>query len=178
MALEVGAELEAALFRHGLAEHHAVGIADRNEHRRHRAGGCVEVHLVGFALERRRQVGGSERRPADVQLGDDLRALGGKDAHRVRPVDGAQLEALAGAVLEDRVRGCDAQSVPALLRLGAVGVEDAHAHRGRVEGEQAVRAEAEVAIAQPWQQPHHFVERPWQVHDQVVVAEGLVLDQT
>ena len=63
-------------------------------------------------------------------------------------------------MFEYRVSRGDAQPVAALLGLGAVGVEDSHAHGLRVEGEQAVRAEAEMAIAEGGQQGHHLVERP------------------
>ena len=51
--------------------------------------------------------------------------------------------------------GRDAQAVAALLGLGAVGVEDPDGEPGRVEGEQAVRAHAPVAVAEAGQQGHH-----------------------
>ena len=74
------------------------------------------------------------------------------------------------------MRGSDAQPVAALLGFGAVWVEDANAQRLGVEGEQAVRAEAAVAVAEGREQRDDLVERSGQVQDQVVVAKRLELE--
>ena len=177
MALEVRPELEAALLRHGLAEDDAVRVADRDEHRLDAAGRRMEVDLVGLAVKHRGQVGGAERRAPDVELGRDLGTVPGQDIYRVGPIGGAQREVLARAVDEDRMRRRDAQAVAALLGLGAVGVEDPNGHGLGVEGEQAIGAEAEVPVAQRRQMGHDLVEGTRQVHEQVVVAQRLVLKE-
>ena len=177
MALDVRTQLHTALAGHGLAEDHAVRVADRHEHRLDAAGGRVQVDTVGLALEARRQVGGPKGSLPDVDLADDLRAVAAEHLDGVGAVDGAQLEAVGGAVLEHGVSGRDAQAVAALLGLRAVRVEDAHGHRPWIECEQPVRAEASEAVAQHGEQRHELVQRTRQVEHEVVVAEGLVLDQ-
>jgi hypothetical protein len=62
-------------------------------------------------------------------------------------------------ILEDRVRRGNAKAVAALLGLRAVGVEDADRHRIRIEGQQAIRAETDMPVAQPRQQLDQLVER-------------------
>ena len=80
-------------------------------------------------------------------------------------------------MLQHGVGRRDPESIATLLRLAAVGVEDPHRERDRVEGEQAVAAQPELAVTERRQQLDQLVERPWQVEHQVVVAERLVLDQ-
>ena len=75
------------------------------------------------------------------------------------------------------MRRRDAQAVAALLGLGAVGVEDPNGHGPGVEGEQAIGAEAEVPVAQRRQMGHDLVEGTRQVHEQVVVAQRLILEE-
>src|SRR5256885_16211980 len=89
MALEVRPELEAALFRHGLAEDDAVRVADRDEHRLDAAGRRVEVDLVGLAVKHRGKGGGAARPAPDVELGHDLDTVPGQDPYPGRPIGGA-----------------------------------------------------------------------------------------
>ena len=140
-------ELEAALTRHRLVEDDAVRIADRHEHRLHAPCGSVEVDVLRFTGKIGRQVRGAKRGPADVQLGHDLGAVSLQHADRVGSVGRGQLESVARAMVQDRMGGDDPEPIAALLGLRAVRVEDAHAHRVRVEREQAVRAEAPVPVA-------------------------------
>jgi hypothetical protein len=79
-------------------------------------------------------------------------------------------------VLEDGVTGGDAQSVPALLRLGAVRVEDAERQAVGVEGQQPVGAYAQVAVAEANRQVREVADGIREVQYQVVVSERLVLD--
>ena len=173
----MGTQLEAAFLRHRLPEDDAVWVADRDEHRFDASRRRFELHLLWFAVEVGGQVCGAKRWPSDVQLGDDLGAVPREDLHGVRPVDRAELEPVGRPVLEHGVGGGDAQPVAALLGLGPVGVEDTHAHRRRVEGEQPVGAQAPVAVAELRQQGDQVVKRSRQVQDHVVVAQRLVLDQ-
>ena len=117
-------------------------VAHRDEDCLDRAGAGLELDLVGLSVKVRRQVSCTERRAADVELADDLSARPRQDPDGVGAVERPQVKPLRRAVLEHGVGGGDAQPVPALLGLGAVGVEDPHAHDPRVEGDQAVRAEA------------------------------------
>ena len=80
-------------------------------------------------------------------------------------------------MLEDRMGGGDAQPIAALLRLRPVRVEDPHGLRLRIEGQQAVGAEAEVPVADPGQDFDHLLEWRGQVQDEVVVAQGLVFNE-
>src|SRR2546421_9896258 len=98
MAAEVRPELEAALFRHGLAEDDAVRVADRDEHRLDAAGRRIEVDLVGLAVKHRGQGGGAERRAPDVELGRDLGTVPGQDPYRVGPIGRGPRGLLARAV--------------------------------------------------------------------------------
>jgi len=75
MALQVWTDLEAPLFRHGLAEDHAVRVADRDEHRLDPSTRHLEVDVVRLTVEVCRQVRGAERGPSDVDLRGDLRAV-------------------------------------------------------------------------------------------------------
>ena len=177
VALEQGAELEAARLRDGLGEDDAVRVPDRHQHRLHVARGGVQAHAVGLAVEPRGQVSRAKRRAADVDLADDLGAVLRKDRDVVGRRLRVQLEALACAVVEHCVRGDDAQAVAALLRLGRVRVEDANGHRPWLEGQQAVRTEAAIAVAQHGQQCHDLVERRGHVQHEVVVAERLIFDE-
>ena len=60
MALEVRAQLEAALLRHRLAEDHAVRVPDRDEHGLDAARGRVQLDRFGLAVEVGGQVAGAK----------------------------------------------------------------------------------------------------------------------
>ena len=117
MCLEVRAQLDAARESDRLVEHHAVRVADRDEHRLDAAGARVEMHAVGLTFEVGRQVGSSERGAADVELARDLGTLPLEHADGVGAADRVQVEPIARAVLEDRVGGGDTEPVAALLSL-------------------------------------------------------------
>lgn len=73
--------------------------------------------------------------------------------------------------------GGDAQAVATLLRLGGIGVEDAQPEGRRIEDQKAVSARPPMAITDLRQQRNHSLQRSWEIQDQIVVAEGLVLEQ-
>jgi len=114
----------------------------------------------------------------NVELTAHARTGDLENPDRVGAIAGPDLELLRGAVLEDGVGRRDPQAVTALLSLAPVGVEDPYRKRRRVEGEQAVAAQPELAMAEGRQQPDQLLERSRQVEHQVVVAERLVLDQS
>src|SRR5207237_178576 len=117
------------------------------------------------------------RRPADVDLAHHLGTTSLHHLDRAATVERAQLEVLARPMLHDGVGGRDAQSVPTLLRLRAVGVEDSTRHRPRVKRRQAIGAESAEPVAYHRKEGDDLVQRPGHVEQQVVVAERLVLDQ-
>src|SRR5438270_8232810 len=135
MTLEMRTQLEAAFSCHRLAEDDAVRIADRDEHGLNAPGGSLQLDLLGLAVETGRQVRGSKRWATDVELRCDLSTVPREDANRVGAVRGAQLEALARAMHQDRMRRRDAQAVAALLRFGTIRVEDADCHGLGVESQ-------------------------------------------
>jgi hypothetical protein len=105
------------------------------------------------------------------------------DAHLDEAAGGFEGERRLGdeaAVVE--VTGEDADAVAALLSFGGVGVEDAQgegrAGRGKWAPEDAVGADAEVAVADAadlrGRGQRAGVAR---VHDEVVVAEGVVFGE-
>ena len=77
----------------------------------------------------------------------------------------------------EALRSAAAQAVAAFLGLGAVGVKDPDAHPGGVESEQAVGAEAPIAVAQQGQDRDQLVEVARQVTNQVVVPTRFELNE-
>src|SRR3982074_3836676 len=148
----MGPKLQAALHRHGLAEHYAMRVADRDEDALTASPRRVEMYSFGLSVKPRRQVRGSKRSPADVELRSDLGAVPRKHADWILAPDRGQLEQVAGAMLEHRVGRCDSQPVAAFLGLRTVRVEDADRHPRRVERQQAVGAKPQVAVAQSRQE--------------------------
>ena len=116
-------------------------------------------------------------RPAHVDLGAHGSALHRQHQDGVRAVARPQLELGLGLVLEDGVAGGDAEPVAALLRLGAVGVEDPDREFLRVEEQQTVGSQAALPVTKPWDQPPQPLGGGGEVQDQVVVSQRLILDQ-
>src|SRR6266851_1489928 len=175
--LEVRTQLETPLDRDRLVEHDAVRVADRDEHGLDGPNWCLKSHSIWLAVEPGRQVGGSKRRTPDVDLTHDFGAVPGEDVNGVRASGGPELETIARPVLEDGVGGGDAQPVAALLGLRTIRVEDSNAHLRRIEGQQAVGAQAQMAVTQRREERDHLVERRGEVQDQVIVAQGLVFNE-
>jgi len=116
-------------------------------------------------------------RMTNVDLGCDLGPIAHQHPDGVRAIDGSQLEAVRSAVLKDGMGRGDAETVAALLRFRAVRIEDAHRHRDAVVRQQAIRAQPSVPVADRGQHLDKLVEGSREVHHEVVVAEGLILDQ-
>src|SRR5215510_4721950 len=163
--LEQSSQLQAALPSDGLAEYHAVGVAQVDKAARGAARGGVDddepVRVETWA--------------PDVKLADDCRPADGYHSDRVAPIARVELEALLGMVPEHGMTGGDAQSVSAPFGLRAVWIEDPHGALSRVEGKQAVGTDSVVTVADLGQQRYDLPQLRGQVEHQIVVAERLVL---
>src|SRR5450759_854598 len=157
---------------------HGVRVADVDEREREAAAGGVQRLLDALSFEAAELLAAEAR---DAHVDGDHVAL----AERGDDLAGCGLEhhgVVAERALHPQLAGDHAHAVAAHLRLAAVGIEDrdreaVRAGR-RADDHDAVRADAEVAVAEQAHALRRELERHlFGVHHDVVVAEALPLGE-
>src|SRR5665647_1330516 len=157
---------------------HGVRVADVDEREREAAAGGVQGLLDALSFEAAELLAAEAR---DAHVDGDHVAL----AERGDDLAGCGLEhhgVVAERALHTQLAGDHAHAVAAHLRLAAVGIEDrdreaVRAGR-RADDHDAVRADAEVAVAEQAHALRRELERHlFSVHHDVVVAKALPLGE-